>query len=75
MTTVGSRLWRFRKTCMTALGVGLVCGVVGYCAGPVIAGMMCCVGGAALTLSAMILVPLWRLMVSVNVAELYGNRC
>jgi hypothetical protein len=60
--SVGSALWTFRKTTSIALAVGLLAGLGSYFAGPVIASVASGVSGAALTVSAMVLVPLWRLM-------------
>ena len=65
MATLGAvseTLWRFRRSCSIALSVGLIAGVVGYCAGPIISSMLCGLSGMALTLSSMILLPLWRLL-------------
>jgi hypothetical protein len=55
-------LWRFRRSCSIALSVGVIAGVVGYCAGPIINSLLCGLGGMALTLSSMVLLPLWRLL-------------
>ena len=55
-------LWRLRRSCSIALSVGLSAGVVGYCAGPIISSVLCGLGGMALTLSSMILLPLYRLL-------------
>ena len=54
--------WYFRRSCTLALGVGLLTGVSGYLLGPLVASLLCALSGAALTLSAMILLPLWRLL-------------
>jgi hypothetical protein len=55
-------MWTFRKTCAIALGMGVLAGVSSYLAGPMIASIASGVSGAALTVSGMILVPLWRLI-------------
>jgi hypothetical protein len=55
-------LWTFRKTCAIALTVGILAGASSYFAGPVIASIASGLSGAALTVSGMILVPLWRLL-------------
>jgi hypothetical protein len=60
--SVSRALWTFRKTTSVALVVGLVAGFGSYLAGPVISSIASGISGAALTVSAMILVPLWRLM-------------
>jgi hypothetical protein len=62
MVTSGRGLWTFRKSCSIALAVGVLSGVGCYYAGPVIGSVASGISGAALTVSAMILVPLWRLM-------------
>jgi hypothetical protein len=59
---VACGMWTFRKTCAIALTVGILAGVSSYFAGPVIASIASGVSGAALTVSGMILVPLWRLI-------------
>jgi hypothetical protein len=59
---VASALWTFRRTTSIALMVGLLAGVGSYFAGPVIASIASGISGAALAVSAMVLVPLWRLM-------------
>jgi hypothetical protein len=60
--TVGRQMWRFRRSCTIALSVGVLSGVGSYLAGPLIASVASGIGGAALTLAGMILLPLWRLM-------------
>jgi hypothetical protein len=55
-------MWRFRRSCTIALSVGVLSGVGSYLAGPLIASVASGIGGAALTLAGMILLPLWRLM-------------
>jgi hypothetical protein len=65
MATLGAvsvTLWRLRRSCSIALSVGLIAGVVGYFAGPIVSSMLCGLSGMALTLSSMILLPLWRLL-------------
>jgi hypothetical protein len=59
---VGNALWTFRKTTSIALAVGLLAGLGSYFAGPLVASIASGLSGAALTVSAMVLVPLWRLM-------------
>jgi len=60
---VSVTLWRFRKSCSLALSVGLLAGVIGYFAGPIISSVLCGLSGVALSLSSMILLPLWRLLI------------
>ncbi len=60
--TVGLTLWYFRCAISMVLTVGLVGGVIGYCAGPVVSSVLCSVAGMTLTLSGMILLPLWHLL-------------
>jgi hypothetical protein len=55
-------LWHARRTCAIALGVGLTVGVVGYLAGPFLAGVLCALSGTALTLAGSVLMPLWRVL-------------
>jgi hypothetical protein len=59
---VGHALWMFRKTTSIALAVGLLAGLGSYFAGPVIASIASGLSGAALAVSAMVLVPLWRML-------------
>jgi len=61
---VGLVVWRFRRTFSLVMSAGLICSVCGYYAGPVISALLCGLGGMTLTLSAMILVPLWHLLLS-----------
>jgi hypothetical protein len=56
------QLWRFRRPCLLALGVGVLSGVAAYLAGPVLAGVACGLGSTLLTLLGMVLLPLWRLL-------------
>jgi hypothetical protein len=60
--TIGTHLWRFRRSCTIALTVGVISGVGSYLAGPLIASVASGVSGAALTLAGMILLPLGRLL-------------
>jgi hypothetical protein len=60
--SVASALWTFRRTTAIALAVGLLAGLGSYFAGPLVASIASGLSGAALTVSAMVLVPLWRLM-------------
>jgi hypothetical protein len=62
VVSVAGALWTFRRTTSIALAVGLLAGVGSYFAGPLFASIASGVSGAALTVSAMVLVPLWRLM-------------
>jgi hypothetical protein len=64
MTVWAGRVWRFRRTCAVAVSIGLGCGAVAYLSGPLVSAIMCVVGGAGLTVSALILVPLGRLLLS-----------
>jgi hypothetical protein len=59
-------MWRFRRTCAVAMSIGLAAGIAGYFAGPVIAAAMCGLGGAMLTVSGLILVPLAKLLLTEN---------
>lgn len=59
---VGLALWYFRRTYSILLMVGLAGGVIGYFAGPVIGSLLCSLGSMMLTLSAMVLLPLWRFL-------------
>jgi hypothetical protein len=60
---VGRQLWRFRRSCTVALAVGVLSGVGSYLAGPLIASVASGLGGAALTLAGMILMPLGRMLI------------
>jgi hypothetical protein len=62
VVVVGHTLWMFRKTTSIALAVGLLAGLGSYFAGPVIASIASGLSGAALAVSAMVLVPLWRML-------------
>ena len=57
--------WKFRTTTALALGIGTTVGVGAYFAGPIIAGVLCGLGGAAMTAAGMVLWPLWRLMAGI----------
>ncbi|MFO0877878.1 MAG: hypothetical protein U0840_11035 [Gemmataceae bacterium] len=59
-------VWTFRKPGVVAVGVGLACGVACYLSGPLFASVANGVGGAAVTLSALIL-PLRRCLAARNV--------
>jgi hypothetical protein len=63
---VACGMWTFRKSCVTALVVGVLAGVSSFYAGPLISSIASGISGAALTVSGMILVPLWRLMMGSN---------
>jgi hypothetical protein len=67
--TVGRQVWRFRRSCTIALSVGVLSGVGSYLAGPLIASVASGIGGAALTLAGMILLPLWRLLMGSSTAN------
>lgn len=60
--TAGLALWRLRRSCALALTAGLLAGVSGYFGGPLLCALLSAVGGMALTLSAMLLLPLWNLL-------------
>jgi hypothetical protein len=64
--TFGLTLWYFRQTCSIVLWAGLVGGVIGYFASPVISSMLCSLGGMTLSLSGMILLPLLNLARTSN---------
>jgi hypothetical protein len=51
----------YRRTCFIALAVGILSGVAVYYSGPVVSGIVNGLNSAALTVSGMILMPLWRL--------------
>src|SRR5262249_50721278 len=61
-TAALSDLWRCRRSARAAAGGGVASGVGSYLAGPVAASLLCGLGGVALALSAMVLLPLWRLL-------------
>jgi hypothetical protein len=67
MMKIARGMWTFRKSCAIALAVGVLAGVASYSAGPLIASIASGLSGAALTVSGMVLVPLWRLIT--------GERC
>jgi hypothetical protein len=62
VVVIAGQLWRFRKTCSIALAVGILSGISTYFAGPVLASVASGISSAALTVSAMVLLPLWRLI-------------
>jgi hypothetical protein len=62
--TAASFAWRYRWTCATALGVGVVAGVAVYHAGPMIASVVCGLGSALATTTGITLAPVWRLLFS-----------
>jgi hypothetical protein len=64
MGAVGMTLWNLRRSVSIALAAGLVAGVSGYVAGPVVCGLLSALGGLAVTLSTMILWPIWKLLTS-----------
>ena len=47
----------------------MLSGVGSYLAGPLIASVASGIGGAALTLAGMVLLPLWRLMMGSSTAD------
>jgi hypothetical protein len=54
--------WRCRWTCAAALGSGVLSGVGVYYAGPVVASVLCGVGGAVATTAGIAMAPIWRLL-------------
>jgi len=66
LVAMGQGLWQFRQTCSIALSVGLISGVASYLAGPMICAILCGMGGAALSLAGMILLPMWQLLLADN---------
>jgi hypothetical protein len=62
-------LWHFRRSCSVALTAGLITGVSGYLAGPVVGALLSGLGGMGLTLSAMVLLPLWNLWRTPNASN------
>jgi hypothetical protein len=62
LAAVGVTLWHFRRSCSVALSVGLIAGIIGFFAGPIISSVLCGLSGMALTLSSMVLLPLWQLL-------------
>src|SRR5262249_54428274 len=42
------QLWRFRRPCLLAAGVGMLSGVAAYLAGPILAGVACGLGSTLL---------------------------
>jgi len=64
LVAIGQRLWQFRRTTMFALSIGTLSGVVSYLAGPFICAILCGLGGAALSVAGMILLPLWHMLVA-----------
>jgi len=61
---VGLVVWRYRRTFSIIMNAGLISGICGFYAGPVLSALLCGLGGITLTLSAMILLPLWHLLMS-----------
>jgi hypothetical protein len=59
---VGLSVWQLRRSVSIALAAGLVAGVSGYVAGPVVCGLLSALGGLAVSLSTMILWPIWKLL-------------
>jgi hypothetical protein len=57
-----SGAWKFRRSSTVAMAVGVLSGLSCYFAGPVIASVACGLSGAVMTLSGMILLPVWRLI-------------
>jgi hypothetical protein len=54
-------LWKCRRGCLLAVGAGAVAGAGGYHAGPLLAGLLSGLAGAALSAAGMLLWPLRRL--------------
>jgi flagellar biosynthesis/type III secretory pathway protein FliH len=61
LSALGKAAWALRRPCAVAVGVGVLCGAACYCGGRVFSSVANGMGGAALTLSAMVL-PLRRLL-------------
>ena len=55
-------MWQFRRSCSIALAAGLIAGVGGYLAGPVFCALLSGLGGLAVALSTMLLLPFWKLL-------------
>jgi hypothetical protein len=70
LATVGLALWQFRWSCAIALTAGLIAGVSGYCAGPLLGALISGLGGMALALSTLILLPLWNLLRSCTASTI-----
>jgi hypothetical protein len=54
-------LWECRRGCLLAVAVGMIAGAGGYHAGPLLAGLLSGLSGAALSAASMLLWPLRRL--------------
>jgi hypothetical protein len=67
--TAGLLLWRFRQSCSVALAAGLVAGVSSYCAGPLLRALLSGLGGLALTLATLSLLPCWSLRRTSNASN------
>jgi hypothetical protein len=61
MRSLACRLWRRRRGCLLALAAGAIAGAGGYHAGPLLAGLLSGLSGAALSAAGMVLWPLRRL--------------
>jgi hypothetical protein len=59
-------LWGCRRGCLLALGAGAIAGAGGYHAGPLLAGLLSGLSGAALSVAGMLLWPLRRLIRGVG---------
>jgi hypothetical protein len=65
--TVGAvlgQVWQFRQSYSLAAGVGVLTGLAGFLVGPTGAAVLCGLGGAVLTLSGLVLVPLTELLLA-----------
>ena len=61
MCRLARLLWGSRRGCLLAVAAGLIAGAGGYHAGPLLAGLLSGLSGAALSAAAMVLWPLRRL--------------
>jgi hypothetical protein len=61
MRGLACRLWRHRRGCLLAVAAGAIAGAGGYHAGPLLAGLLSGLSGAALSVAGMVLWPLRRL--------------
>jgi hypothetical protein len=61
MCRLARLLWGSRRGCLLAVAAGLIAGAGGYHAGPLLAGMLSGLSGAALSAAGMLLWPLRRL--------------
>jgi hypothetical protein len=61
MCRLARLLWECRRGCLLAVAAGAIAGAGGYHAGPLLAGLLSGLSGAALSAAAMVLWPLRRL--------------